>query len=184
MPFNHSRSQIKRIIIYFKCSSNCSIKKSTPISLEKYHKFLAANEMAFIEDKYNGEYMWRKFHDHSYSTGWDIAMYCIFLLFCLYVFFLSIISFGDKMQRRTKAAHNEHYRDKFLNNKEEEEKRRIKRKKKKHLFGNVITIGFLFILFFSFDDRVVFQTTWHIKIQRFSISNSRTETVINCLKCH
>ena len=52
--------------------------------------------------------MCRKFHDHSYSTGGDIAMYISSL------FFLSIISFGEKMQRRTKAAHNEHYIDIFV----------------------------------------------------------------------
>ena len=33
----------------------------------------------------------------------------IFPLFFLLCFFLSIISFGEKKQRRTKASHNEHY---------------------------------------------------------------------------
>ena len=51
--------------------------------------------------------MCKKFHDHSCSGSCDIAM-CISSLFSLYVFFLSIISFDEKMQRRTKATHNEH----------------------------------------------------------------------------
>ena len=55
---------------------------------------------------------------------------CIFLPFCLYVFFLSIISFGEKMQRRTKAAHNEHYRDKFLIIKKKKKKEELKERKK------------------------------------------------------
>ena len=74
---------------------------------------------------------------------------CIFLLFFSSRFyFLSIISFGEKMQRKTKAAHNEHYIDiicVILKIK----KQRIKKKKKKrkHLFENVITIGFYNLLF-------------------------------------
>ena len=53
--------------------------------------------------------MFRKFHDHSYSTGdTDIAMY-ISSLFSLHIFIFSLQFFGEKMQRRTKVANNEHY---------------------------------------------------------------------------
>ena len=73
---------------------------------------------------------------------------CIFLLFFLFAlfFYLTIISFGKKMQRRAKAAHNGHY----LNIKEEK-KRRIKKKKKKHkhLFENVITIDFYNLVYLN-----------------------------------
>ena len=62
---------------------------------------------------------------------------CIFLLFFLFAlfFYLTIISFGKKMQRRAKAAHNGHY----INIKEE---KKGELKERKRIFENVITIGF------------------------------------------
>ena len=80
--------------------------------------------------------MCRKFHDMNIAILQAEILRCIFLLF-----FLS--SFGEKMQRRTKAAHNEHYINIFyLILKKKKRKIKKKKKKHKHLFENVITIGF------------------------------------------
>ena len=88
--------------------------------------------------------MCRKFHDHSYSTGWDIAMY-ISSLFSLYVFYFSIISFGEKKQRRTKASHNEHYSRYICLILKKKKKEELKERKR----NIVIKVGFYNLVYWN-----------------------------------
>ena len=60
--------------------------------------------------------MCRKFHDRAILQAE--------ILRCIFRFFLYIISFGERMQRKTKALHNEHFIDNLLI---------LKKKKKKNL---------------------------------------------------
>ena len=85
--------------------------------------------------------MCRKFHDHSFTTCWVIAMY-ISSFFSLYAFFsLSIISFGEKYNEIQRLLIMSIIQIYLFNIKEEKKRRiRIKKKKRKHLLEKVLII--------------------------------------------